>query len=152
GSPPRQGQDGPGRVFIRLGYKRPAIYHKEVFALMCLAVTVQYGSSGVIAHSGGAHFMDDPPWLEQTVLAIRAGLFAQRNCSHAIHDFLKSILHVFGLFDFVVGPFVVKAQNGYSILIYLIGVYLAIIIVLRHTFAPAGKANGSSVEFPDIPL
>src|SRR5690606_35489347 len=75
--PARKRKDGPGRIFVGLGYKGSTIYHKEVFAFMRQAIAVEHGSRWIVAHPGCPHLMYDPPWSMQPIVGFAPGLLAQ---------------------------------------------------------------------------
>ena len=56
---PGQGQDGPGRVLVRVGDERSRVGHEQVLHLVRLRVLVEHRRRGAVAHARGARLVDD---------------------------------------------------------------------------------------------
>src|SRR5205814_1944949 len=106
---------------------------------------------GVIAHLGGADFVNDlarPGDAAARCVAGGKGHLA----SGGGDDLLESLLHVFRLIDFVVAPFEVEAQHGNAPLIDDVGVEIAVAVLVGDHFAAAGEVDAGAVDLADIAL
>src|SRR5690349_13371360 len=60
-SPPRKRHDAERHVFVWLAHHRRRVAHEQVFDIVRLAVAVQHGSFGILAHARRAGLVDDGP-------------------------------------------------------------------------------------------
>src|SRR6056300_102033 len=67
--------------------------------------------------------------------------------AYVVNNFLKGFIHVFGLFTFIVRPFVVKSKYWNPVFVFGVWVYFTIIIDVGNRFATPSKINGRSVVF-----
>src|SRR5690606_4953145 len=100
---------------------------------------------GIIAHAGGAHFVDDTSGSVQSIVPVLSSLAADHLSAHIGEDLLKAVLHVLGLFTLIIGPFVVEAQYGYAPFVHCGWVDLAIIVLKGYGFATATETHHGAV-------
>src|SRR5690606_1946864 len=64
--------------------------------------------------------------------------------------FAECFLHVFSLFDFFIGPFVMEAKYGYTVLIDTRGVDFAVVVIPGQRGAPSSHTHIGTVEAPIV--
>src|SRR5690606_27865737 len=55
-----------------------------------------------------------------------------------------------GLCDFLIGPFVMEAQNGYTVFVDTRGVDFTVVVVPSQCRAPTGHTHAGSIKAPII--
>ena len=146
-----KGEYGPGDIFIRLRNKGTAIHAEQISAIMRLALFIQGGIFGVVAHAHGAGFMNNISRSVQAVIIMWTVVAAPGNfCTHAMQDLSKSLFHMFGLVDLVFGIGGIETQNRDSIFIHYQWINLAITFSSRYGFAATGHAHMGAEKIPVI--
>ena len=57
--PPAQRGDGQRRILVGVADKRRGVGDEQILAVPRLAILIQHGGLGIVAHLRGAHFVDD---------------------------------------------------------------------------------------------
>src|SRR5690625_7146673 len=95
---------------------------------MGLIVFIHYRVFRIISHARCSYFVNNKARVVQPVIALRSWFGSCWNSAQVVQDFFKSILHVLGLFYFMVAPGVMKPQYGNTVFIDCIGINFAIVI------------------------
>src|SRR5947208_1193869 len=56
---PGQGDDGERGILVRIAGERSAVRHEKVLHVMRLAVLIQHAGPGIVAHTRGAHLVNN---------------------------------------------------------------------------------------------
>src|SRR5258708_24652672 len=59
GCSPRQRDDGERRILIRIADERSGVGHEKILRLVRLAIFIEHGLSGIVAHPYRAKLVDD---------------------------------------------------------------------------------------------
>ena len=93
---PCQRQNGPCRVFMRLGHEWCSIRYKHVPCIVGLTPCIERGLCRIVSHAHRAHFMDDLPRSQNAV----ALFFRRHGCQHFTpHRFHKAAARLLGMFN-----------------------------------------------------
>src|SRR6185503_9953368 len=112
---------------------------------MRLAPLVKCRFFRIVAHTHRADLVDDLTRSFQPIAGF--GAFRRTvNCAHVMHDLLERILHVFGLLNFSITPFIMKTKYGYPEFINHVRVYFTIIISPGYRHAAPGHTKTGAVK------